>query len=112
MDYVNGILIYELSEKAFERYKKVTIKNKNITYDTARRKLTRSIMLGKSVYWDEKNKFEIILYGSLKIRINVHDDGTEKIVNIWNHRTPDPYWILHKKDYRKISKKLGLEVNR
>lgn len=112
MREVNGITLYEFPNYAYQKFKKITKGNKDITHDEAQRKLTRNALLGKTIHRDDTYNQRLVLYGHLKIRINTTIDGREVITGIWNNCTPDPYWILHEKNYRKISKKLGLEISR
>ena len=110
MREINGITLYELPNYAYQKFKQVTRGNERITHDEAQRKLTRNIMLGRTVHKDSNYNQRIIMYGYLKIRINTTIDGREVITGIWNLDVPDPYFMLHQKNHRKISKKLGLKV--
>ena len=109
MDEINGIRLYELPNYAFNKYRKITKGNINISHELARKKLTRNILLGRTIHKDSQCNQSIIMYGYLKIRINHTIDGRDVITGIWNSDVSDPYWILHMKNYKKVSKKLGLD---
>ena len=110
MEEVNGIMLYELPNYAYQKYRKSSKGNSRISHEVAQRKLTRNIMLGKVIHKDYEYNQKLILYGHLKIRVNTTIDGREVITGIWNNCRPDPFWIKHEKNYQKISKKLGLKA--
>lgn len=112
MREMNGILLYELPSYAYKKYIKRVRGNNNLSHSVAQQKLTRCIMLAKCIKKDDIYNQEIYLYGSLKIRINNTIDGRKVITGIWDRCQPDPYWMLNEKEYRKLSKKLDLRINR
>lgn len=101
-----NIVIYELPKNIFKEYRRITAYNKGITYEIAQKKLTRNAILGKTLYKDRER--EIILYGSLKIRVN-HRDGRKILTGLWNFCEPYDDWEMNYSLRNKLNKELGLE---
>lgn len=100
------IKVYDLTAEAYEEYRTQVKGNSETSYELARKKLTRNVLLGvkkKGVLNTLTLKQEYI-YGNLKIVMRF---GT--IVKIENH-TADTVsgWKLNKKEYERLSKLLDI----
>jgi hypothetical protein len=106
---VNVIRLLNLKESAFEQYRQSVKGNANITFDQAKRKLTRNVLLAV-----ERTSLKNILkcqqewiYGNMRITVRF---GT--IIEIENHISDIvPNWIKDEKRYEQISKELGIYRN-
>jgi hypothetical protein len=91
-----------LTPGAYSYYKNNVKGNQYIDYDTARRKLTRNVILSQSLGFDGFNR-EILMYGCLKIAVK--DDS---IVWIENYKGEDFPFNVDEKKYNKLNRKLGI----
>lgn len=98
--------LYELPNYAYHKYRKTTKGNLGISHERARMKLTRNILLGKTIWKDSIYNQRIVMYGALKIRINTTIDGREVITGIWNNCERVSEWKLHKKKFKKLNKRI------
>lgn len=112
METINGIEVYDLDELVYFEYISSVKGNESLTYEEAKKKLTRGILLGYSVYKNDKTKIQIIQYGWLQIVTKANKKGKKKIIDIKNYQKPRQYWKLDLVKYKEISEKLGLPVNR
>ena len=100
------IKLYDLKAEAYEEYRQSVKGNTETSYDLARKKLTRNILLGvkkKGVLNTLTLKQEYI-YGNLKITVKFGS-----IVKIENHTTDVVSgWKLDKKEYERLSKVLDI----
>ena len=103
------VKIYELPNYAFNKYKQLT-GDRDCTLELARRKLSRMIHLGLPVKKDHTYHQTMYLFDELRIRVNLTIDGREIITGLWQLGEPIYGWNLNMKKYKKVSKKLGLEV--
>lgn len=101
-----GIKLYKLKQKAYEYYKLSTRGNATITFEEARRKLTRNIMCARKVdSWGEgKDVYTLYMYGAQKI-VTCND----LIIKVKQHKKKDPQFIFHHRKHAKLSRKLDLE---
>lgn len=102
--------LLNLKESAFNQYREQVKGNTNISFDQARRKLTRNILLAA----ERKRLKNFIrcqqewIYGNLKIIVRF---GT--IIEIENHiKDIVPGWTLDQQKYERISKELGIYENK
>jgi hypothetical protein len=104
--------IVELTDKVFRYYTKKVKNNKNITYDQARLKLTRNIMLAKKVPPRDELDIEkgniLYQYGNLEILVR-----NNTVIHLKNHRGENRYtgWELDRFKYVDLTRDLGILVN-
>jgi hypothetical protein len=104
--------IVELTDKVFRYYTKKVKHNKNITYDQARLKLTRNIMLAKKIPPRDESDIEkgnaLYQYGNLLILVR---NGT--VIHLKNHRGENSYtgWELDRFKYVDLTRELGILVD-
>jgi hypothetical protein len=101
------VQLLELSKGAYKYYKNNVKGNENITYDMARRKLTRNVLLAKKVE-PELNGKKLYIYGCLHILV-----VNNKIVWIKNH--PGKSTSRFKKNmelYNRLNQELGIPDDR
>jgi hypothetical protein len=102
--------LLNLKESAYNTYKREVKGNTNVTFDQAKRKLTRNILLAV-----ERTSLKNILkceqqyiYGCLRITVRF---GT--IIKIENHiQDTIPGWTCDQQRYEEISKQLGIYENK
>lgn len=98
--------LYNLKNSAYQMYKLTVKGNMNVSFDQARRKLTRNILLAaerKNLKNKLKRQREFI-YGNMRIIVK---SGT--IVEIENYITDtNPDWTKDEERYEQISKELGI----
>lgn len=98
----NEIKLFKLSNKAYRQYCKVTKGNSDISYDLARRKLTRNILLSLKTDIDKNKK--LYIYGYLHIFVRKN-----KIVWVKNIKSLKSDWFYKdKKEYERLNEILGI----
>lgn len=77
--------ILRLSKKAYELYRTTVRDNEEITYDQARRRLTRNVILAKDITPVEERskliKTKVYAFGNLHIIVRLN-----KVIDIENHK--------------------------
>jgi hypothetical protein len=101
--------IVELTDKVFRYYSKKVKDNKNITYDQARLKLTRNIMLADIIPPRDESDIEkgntLYQYGNLLILVR---NGT--VIHLKNHRGEPSAngWKDDPLKYEELTKEFGI----
>jgi hypothetical protein len=94
---------YGLTVKAYDYYRTNVKGNENITYEMARRKLTRNALLGKYIDTDEYGR-KLIYYGNLSIIV----DKDNTIVWLKNYPKQNFHFNVDKAEYERLNRKLGI----
>lgn len=102
-------VLYDLPNYVYNRYRKITKNNENISYELAQKKLSRNIALAKCLINGEYEQLH--LYGSLLIKTKKDLNG-KRIVGLWNRGKEDyrNEWELHIKKFKKLNKRLGIPM--
>ena len=104
------IRLLNLKESAFDYYRNNVKGNVNITFDQARRKLTRNVLLAVE-RTNLKNLLkckQVYIYGNMRIIVRF---GT--IVEIENYITDVvPNWTKDEEKYEQITKELGIHEDK
>jgi hypothetical protein len=106
---VRTVELLEITEKAFRYYRKKVRGNQDITYDQARKKLTRNVLLAKKLpprSEEDVQKGNVLYhYGNLHLLVK---DGW--VIHIKNHRQGNEYtgWELDRFKYVDLSRKLQI----
>jgi hypothetical protein len=101
--------LLNLTNKAFRYYSKRVKGNEDITYDLARRKLTRNVMLAAEIPPRDQSDLEkgnkLYHYGNLHILVK-----GDWVINIKNHRNTNSYtgWELDRFKYVELTIALGI----
>lgn len=101
--------LLELTPSVFRDYRSTVKGNEDITYDAARKKITRNVMLAKKL--EPRNQEDIdkgnILYqyGNLEILVK-----NETVIHIKNHKGKNVYsgWELDRFKYVDLSRELNI----
>ena len=93
--------IYGLSYEAYEQYKLAVKGNETTTYELAKLKLNRNIMLGYKAKDD--GVIQCFKYGRLKI-----DVAFDEIIGVSNHGRKSRKWELDQCKYEKLNHELGI----
>lgn len=100
------IILYELPNYAYNKYKKHFDFRYNLTHSIAQKEISRNIALGKLIYTVDNQ--EIYMFSDMKIRVNTFADGGRIVTGLWFNCRPDYNWRLNHKKLSKLNKKLGL----
>lgn len=102
--------LLNLKESAYQTYRLTVRGNETISFDQARLKLNRNVLLAverKSLKNTLKCKHEYI-YGCLKIVVRFG-----RIIDVENRiNDPIPGWECDRNEYERISKQLGIYDNK
>lgn len=100
---MTNVKVYKMTKNAYRDYKYGVGGNLDLDIETARRKVSRNIMLAIP---EKISKFITrYYYGSLHIYVNTSSD---LIIKIKNGMTPHDLWEKHRKNHRKTSKLLNI----
>ncbi len=101
----DSVNLFRLTSKAYKCYCLGTGGNSDLDFETARRKLTRNIMLAKPEQInDHRIKYH---YGNLKIFVDTRCNMIYRVKN--TYQKPDS-WGKNSKKQKKINKKLGIPM--
>jgi hypothetical protein len=101
--------LLELTPKVFRYYRRKVKGNIDVTYDLARKKLTRNVLLAKEIPPRDKSDVEkgnkLYQYGNLIILVR---NGW--VIHIKNHKGGNYYhdWELDRFKYVDLSRELGI----
>lgn len=103
------IKIYELPNYVYNRYRKITKGNKNVSYDLAKKKISRNVYLAKCLINGEYEQLH--LYGSLLIKTKTDEQG-DRVVGLWNKGLDDykGEWFKHTKKFTKLNRILNIPM--
>ena len=101
----NGISLYKLTESAYNHYRLGTKDNADISFEEARRKITRNIKMSivKSKWKSYGHELTSHYYGSLQIITR-----GDLVIRIKRGYKPNPEYVFHKRKYEKLTKRLDL----
>lgn len=102
---IEGIKIWDLPTYVFNYYRKNVKGNKDVSYELAKKKLSRNIALSTPIYIGHTHN--LYSYGNLMIKTKSDSKG-DRIIGLWNHKHPHDKWSKHTKKYDKYNKYLGI----
>lgn len=99
--------LYSLAKGAYYYYRSSCKGNSEITYDMARKKLTRNILLARFIpprnEQEESDGKEMYFYGNLQILVK-----NDEIVYIMNSDQKCPGWTKNVELYNELNRILGI----